>query len=487
MNYRILFFSVLCVPMAINACSSPCLSTGAQSFFRGRPISQNASLELALHNFYLYDVKGCEDECRNWLTVQPTLFYFRSTNDHTLATYFMPGGKACAVVGQNNASDISSPWLGLNGTTAAPFLGQFCISPRRQVIGGALKFHVDIGSLMDDSCSLFAYLWASVFIPVAQVRHDLGLCQTIKNPGVAPGFTDIISALNNRAWNVGRLPAHVQKKTGFDDIQIKLGSPIYIDAYKHIGLYLVAYAPVSKPATAHSLFEPTLGNGGHAGVGGGITADYTAWEHDSSTFRLMFDWRYAYFFPRHEWRSFDLALNGDWSRYLLVARPDDLNTPLPGINFFTQRVRVSPRSSVDAWQAFHFTRDCFHLEIGYDLWWRQQEHIDDLCNPGVVIFNIVPAVAERTSSSLARISQGARGFNAPSTDIDPELVNSRDLNISNAQLPTVLTSTLYLAVAYDIVYHDNVGMIGAGISYERDHKHVGMSQLGAWVKAGVAF
>ena len=103
-------------------------------------------------------------------------------------------------------------------------------------------------------------------------------------------------------------------------------------------------------------------------------------------------------------------MNDDWSRYLEVAKPTALGTPLPGINYLTQSVNVTPRNSATIWTALHFQHYNFHLEIGYNFWYRQKESVEHFKAPGVVIYDILGVPGSQTSASSAIISAAEKSF-----------------------------------------------------------------------------
>ena len=108
---------------------------------------------------------------------------------------------------------------------------------------------------------------------------------------------------------------HKLKKSGVDDICIKLGYDFIRDENEHAGIYGLVFAPTGKGTKAKYLFEPLVGSR-HVGAGLGFNADALIYECDAYSVDLLVDARYAYFFKHKEWRSIDL-FNGDWSRYLL--------------------------------------------------------------------------------------------------------------------------------------------------------------------------
>jgi len=505
-------------------CSAAC-NISAHTTLIPRKMSQNSVLELALHNYYEYHRPVCGD-CPSWFSLEVTApYYFKSTRGKKLANYFLPKCQECITIGENNTSDISSPWLQLITPIATPFQSTVCIKPNRSVIGGAVRLYFDLTSFVENCSCWNPNWWLSIFIPFEQVRHDLDITQTDSPfPGTFDGITDAITALNNPAWNYGKWSPKKLKKSGVDDICIKLGFDMLKDDCNHAGLYGIVFVPTGRGTKAKYLFEPLVGSK-HVGAGVGFNADYLIYECGSNSLDLMIDARYAYFFKHKEVRSIDL-FNGDLSRYLqvvlpnTVAQPNNTNMPVPGINFFTQKVEVTPRNMFELWAALSFNHCDFHFEFGYDFWMRSKEKLKlaDL-DLGVGIFDIAQRSATTgicpVTASCARICQAIPGTDAPVSDTtfvsvkNSKTINKqgtqRDgssccpvycaqpnqcsyLNLDSAANPKALTSTVYAAASYDCcLCCEYPVMIGVGGQYEIAHRNSALSQYGVWLKTAISF
>ncbi len=481
-----------------------------------RLMAENSVLELALHNYYDWYHPECSD-CRSWVNVEITApYYFKSTREKRLAGYFLPNCQNCITIGKNNTSDISSPWLELfSAFGQPPFSSTVCIAPTRKVIGGALRLFFDFGA-WSDNCGCMQDWWATIFIPVQQVRHNLHLTE-IPTPGsgaaVYYSINNAIEALNNPAWLFGKWSPTTLKKSGVDDISVKVGYTFHKSA-GHAAGYGLLFIPTGRGTKAEYLFEPLVG-GNHVGLGLGFNGDYLMYDCGSTSIDLMLDIRYAYFFKRKETRSIDL-FNGDLSRYLLVAQSTNTTAALPGINYFTQQVSVIPGSMLELWTGISFNRCNWHVEVGYDFWFRSKEKLsladEDL---GVGIFDIAarPPTCPVTAS-CARICQAIPGTGAPTSDTTFTTVSNSNaineqgvtpagtnccttfcaqpnqcsyLNLNSAANPRALTSTVYGAISYDCCVCDYPAMIGVGGQYEFAHRRSALSQYGVWLKTAISF
>jgi len=523
-NTKMILFLVLVAIMMnadIHAVCGGC-NISAHTTFVPRSLSENSVLSLALHNYYQSHLPCCDSECPPWIGFQVTApFYFKSTNSKKVAGYFLPDCKNCLTVAENNTADISSPWLQLVTPIATPYESTICINPKRTVIGGAFKLYMDFSYWLEGDC-WYNNWWATVFVPVEQVRHSLHITEIPSAvPGVFDGITNEIEAFNNPAWNYGKWSVKTLKKTGVDNVNIKLGLTFYKNDYDHASFYAQVFAPTGSGTKGEYLFEPVVG-GKNVGAGAGFNGDYLAYECGPNSLDLMLDVRYAYFFGANQTRSIDL-FNGDLSRYLLVVLPNTttVNTnqvnPLPGINYFTKEVKVKPGSFFEIWAALSFNHCNFHAEIGYDFWYRSGEKVtlpdQDL---GVGIFDIAAGLPPcNVTASCATISGAVRGqAGAPASDTtfvsvkNSQAINNigtqRDgssccasycsqavqqsyLNLSSAASPAALSSTIYGAVSYDSCLCEYPVMIGVGGQYEFAHRRSSLNQYGVWLKTAISF
>lgn len=475
--------------MKAQLCCENATDTCSHSFFRPQSLSQNSMLELALHNYDYYH-KGYDQNgtaYRNILDLQITApFYFISTNRKSTAEYFLPNCNDQISIAQNNTADISSPWLCLiNQTTGQEFQSTVELRPRRQVIGGAFKLWVDFGAC--DNCAWYSNFWASMFVPVVNVRHDLHLKETVITPGNAPGCpTNAAQAFNNATWNYGKLATEQKTKTGVDDIEFKVGYDFVRNYNNHASGYFAIFAPTGRKSQADYLFEPTFGSGGHTGLGAGFNGEYLFYACDAHKLSLQTDFRYAYFLKGKETRSFDLR-NGEWSRYLLVVELPNVNQPLlPGTNYLTLPVDVTPGSTVYWWNSLHWNYCCcWDFEAGYSFWWREREKICvDQFDQNVGVFDIATACPNKTTANRAVINVSVLGTLHDQT---ATALTAGEINSASGQHPTASSSTVYLAGSRIINWCDYEGLLGLGVSYEIAHRKSALSQFGVWLKSSISF
>lgn len=430
--------------------------------------------ELALINYHRYH--SPQDDKGVYLSVKP--FFIKSVDGEKLARFFLPHERECMTLRENDEGTINPLWFNLIAEKGSRYDSKVCISPKRTVTGGIFTWYYDL------PCNW----WLGFNMAVMQVKHDLHLKEHRKEVhGTLPGFKNACDAFNNPEWKAGKLACREHKKTGVDDVQLKLGYDFYKTPDEHATLYLVGTAPTGTERTARFLFEPVIGSR-NGSVGVGFNGDYAFCANDGYAFNVMTDVKYRYVFSATERRSFDLKKNGDWSRYLLITDRDETLDPRPGINFFTLPVHVTPRSTVDVWLAAHYQCCCFNLEVGYDFWWRQSEHIDRIPfkNNKFGLQSLNSCTLPVTTSSTAKIDQGVDGENATKNDEEFVKIQRNDLNRRTAEHPNSLSHKVYGALGYTIDCECYSVLLGFGSSYEFAARHA-FNQWSVWGTYALAF
>ena len=458
-NYRyLLFFSLLLLPARAVVANNQCCESHQ---FIPRSITTDL-VYTDLNNYYLRHKQ--EDGPK--FIYSGNFIYERSNKSDTLGSAFLlKNGCNCVSVNQNAPADINSNWLGLaNLDPANPFAANFCISPQRSVFAYYSYLYFD---LSDWVCGM----WADIATSVLNVRHKLNCCEVGNTASVCPGIQTVSDALNNPLYRFGKFDCgnccDDLHRTGVDDIQVRLGYERSWCDDEHIwGGYLIGTIPTGRKPNAEHVFEPLIGSR-HGSLGVGLNGFYQAWCNDQDhSIALMLDANYRYVFKRNECRTFDLCNNGAFSRFLLVADEADTATALPGINFFTQNIDVTPRSTVQLWLAMNYERCDYNLEAGYNFFWRQKETIACPCDLGATIgvYELGCPGPGCTSASTAKISDGP---NEITPDAAFVALTPNDLNLWSGAADTALSNKFYASVATHGTFCDCVDWnIAFGGSYE---------------------
>lgn len=482
-------------------CGTGCLDDKCRSHsaFIPRGLTLNQTLELGLGNWAWYhQTEPCDRPCFQF---QASYFHLASRKSNDLARYFLPHEASSFVATETGATAVNSLELGLISAPGTVFSERFTICPKRTVNGGYFNFYFDFSNWHRWLCGT----WAEIAFAAAHVEHRLNPTSVNTdgdNTGTITGLTTVTDALNNPDWTAGRFFRGCRSKTGVDDVMIKIGWNYTFCDYDHAGLYLVGVAPTGHGTRALDVFEPLVGSN-HGRIGLGLNTDWTAYECENHRLNWMVDLRYLYGLKNCERRSFDLCANGDWSRYLLVVEPTATANTLPGINFFTQRVDVTPRSQVDFWTALNWQWCNWNFEFDYNLFWRTNEEICfrsfrrcstdvDVNTLGVGIFDInglcsgAPVSASTMNISQTLAAAATTGNVAPS-DATFVTTTRADFNRKSAEAPTALSSTISAAVAYNTEVWCKPLMLGFGGLYEFAHKKSTLEQWGVYLKGAVSY
>lgn len=477
------------VPMPCRSnCNDSCLSNKgcdtdcdiAHSFFKARQTTPNNVLQHSLSLYWWYHDVVCENDVA-WWTMQVSPFYQRSTNGKQTAKYFLPCKQSSISVAEDGQGDVGSLWLNLIAADGSDFESCVSIRPQRSVVGAYFNFRFDFSRFVCHS-------WFDVSFAAMRAKHDIHFCEENCTEGVACDVEDVCEALNQPDWQFGKFSQCSLTRKGVDDVQLKFGYDWFYCDTDHLSPYFVATVSTGKRTCPEFIFEPTVGSK-HGSIGFGLIGDVRVWECDNQELTVLTDFKYRYVLRACEVRSFDLCKNGDWSRYLQVVENDARSNALPGINAFTQEVSVTPRGVIDWWVALHYQKCQVNAELGYDLWWRQQERVELCCFPqNLGIYDMVGDCQQNpVSASCAQICQTVAGDNVAPSDTEFVELTCTDLNLNSGVTPRALSNTIYAALGYDGEVCEYPSLIGIGASYEFGSDCAALDNWMVWVKMGLAF
>lgn len=247
------------------------------------------------------------------------------------------------------------------------------------------------------------------------------------------------------AWQYGRFDRCKHSDNKVAGFSLDLGYAFWKECDSHFGIFLRYEAPTGtkingRQCAAENIFFPVIGNMHHNGFGGGLTAHKELWSNDcGDAIEIYLDGYATHLFKNCQVRSFNLlrtstavtnvvnfnngccnscgssscsgcgdcnnnnncddscstasnsASLGCLSRYMLLkqltptAAPFDFaftGTLINAINFTTRNVKSSIGVTGDATLAFIYRHKGFSLQLGYNIFGRQQEK---LClQPGTV-------------------------------------------------------------------------------------------------------
>src|SRR3990167_192266 len=334
----------------------------SNTFFARRSITTNPVFELPENNFQMNEAKNSDVSFQFFSDT----FFQASVKEKNQGKYFFPNNKECQNFYENKANtDINSVWFGNITPVGSYYESKLCLAPSQRTFGQGYMINIK-------KCNY----WMRINTNVIAIKTKTNLKEYDKKEnGLIVGRKNAFQALCPSTapyFDYGNICNCSSSKTNFDDIQIKLGW----DIKPNKSFYGVIVIPTGAKVEPINIFEPIVGSR-HFSAGFGVNANKNFWTNDR--WNAAIDCKFNYALPAKEIRSFDLTLNGQWSRYLLVVKSSDPQTKTyPGINLFTREATVSPRSNFNLWSALHYKNDHFHFEAGYNLWVRSKEKISKI-------------------------------------------------------------------------------------------------------------
>ena len=394
--------------------------------------------------------------------------------------YFTIDNESVLHVQENGTGDISSIWFQVVTPTNF-YSSELFFNPKRTTFGAMLYAWVNFAEH-------FAF---SANTALIHARNTMNISETnISLLGQASGLQTMQQAFSNSQYMKYGLINGTQSQSGLDDIQVKF---IYhsCDTDENIKLqyeaYILAGIPTGAGSQAQYLFEPLVGSN-HAQIGLGGNLHYTI---GKVKFQAEAKWRYA--FTADEMRSFDLAKNGQWSRYLLVVNSLNKYVYSPAINDVTFITHVTPQNSFDLYCAAYFDHEAWHVEAGYDFWIRQAEKIcvsPVFPAPSIGIADLynISRAANPQSASSANISQGViLGQNNAVSDAAFIAIQGTDFNLASAAAPQSLSNSIYGTIAYTKELMHHVVRTGFSLAYECGHGINVPNNISVFINLDISF
>ena len=320
--------------------------------------------------------------------------------------------------------------------------------------------------------------------------------------------TTITEAFAQDAWNYGKVNG-AQSITRLADIELKLGYQFICEDNVMSNGFLGLVIPTGNKAQSVYLAEPIVGNGFHFGIMGGSTSEIQLDSGTDTRWSARSDASFRYLFQNTQKRSFDTVSNGQWSRYMMVW-PDyateqangEIGTTInsirdytPGINVFTQDVKVTPRAQARLNQALVLESGSFKGELGFNMMVRQAEKVElvtawadntvafvDASNDSTSLYNSTRTIYNDSYQSTpisATAGTSEAFYNAAS-------ISASDLNLGSAASRATYTNTPYLTLGYAF-NEEKSSVASIGGSYEMSATNGYINNWTLWGKFGFSF
>ena len=492
----------------------------SHTFFSIRPEFQTGSPE---RETLLRDPFIIDNDRRGVFELVPIVGH--SANSNKLAEYFLPFGKSEILVAEDNSlyasqRDVSAAQLNINNSTLTNPLGNTFASRskfefERSVMGIGFGYR----------CRLFNHnghgMWFAISSPFEIVRNNVTIHEHIIEPsgnpvGVGPLLTqdnfgqsdeeqiDPISvssvtlAFMQQTWEFGRVDQCAHEKIGLADIDFQFGYAWH-DVHCHAELYLGATIPTGNKPKACLLFEPIIGNNKHGAILFGGTLLNKLFVRGDISISMILSMNSRYLFANTQPRSFDLK-DKRWGRYMEVyanieaaeaaaaALSVNINAfGTPGINVFTQNMRVHPGFSNLMNLGFVFKNSFFHGELGYELFSRQAERVKLACcwQPGPALIAAVGSGETTKSRTINHNASGSDDVLLPNYAV----LEASDLDIASAAHPSVVDHSLYVSGGFECNNENTrvTPFLTIGASYEFSSNNASIDRWLAWLKYGLMY
>jgi hypothetical protein len=458
---------------------------------------------------------------------QAVLFGSQTSDSEDLAQYFFPDANT-ELVAANDAPpfDVKKNLLAQDFnvfTQNNNFESTISIRPQQTVIGLGLHVRQSVWK----SHSYNRGVWFSFSAPIERVSNDMNFFEQIENNGGgvdeaanAVVVANMTEAFQQADWKYGKISQCSMKKTGLGDIEAKVGYEWLDHSPTHMESYFGLVIPTGNKNDGEYVFEPIVGRGKNFGIMFGSSLGIDLWENATGDMNIRYELanHFEWLFQNTQVRSFDLK-NRPWSRYLPVYanleqaqeaqalvgsnEPYARNMSTPGINVFTQKVKVTPGLTTDINTAFQFTWKKLQIEGGYNFLAKRAENIELDCpwQVGPALKHYVGAgqtnpirtiegnkYYEQIVNSLVPPLTPARLIPVSVANYETVLIQEADLNLNSAATPSLFANTFYATVgfhAYDREY-PLFGNFGASYTFSKNNNAVPRRWV-IWGKFGVSY
>lgn len=455
------------------------------------------------------------------------LFGSRTTNSDDLARYFFFDGKeklsvaeVAPVDGQAGFGKQDLLAQDFNVFTVdEDFASAITIAPQQSVIGFGLHAR---GSFWKNHGRGSGF-WMSASTSIQHVKNSMNFCEFVSNAGGGVNETasdaavaNMTEAFQQEDWKFGKIVANSSmKKTGLADIEWKVGYEWLQHEPAHMESYLGLIIPTGNRNEAEYVFEPIVGRGKYFGVMFGSCLGLAIWDNEAGDKSIRYELanHTEILLKRKQMRSFDLK-NRPWSRYLPVYATQEeateahnlgtaehrKNFATPGINVFTQEVKVTPGLTHDINTAFIFTCRRFQAEIGYNFLAKRAEKVELDC-PWKPVVALKHFQGDGQTNPIRTINGNAFYEQRVTNQADDKLlipvtlanyetavIQVTDLDMNSAATPAILTNTLYGTLGFDLKEREYplFGNVGGSYTFSKNNDAV-PRRWALWAKMGLSF
>jgi len=354
--------------------------------------------------------------------------------EHTMENLGI-NGKSSMILNELGFRDINPQYVLLESMDS-DYTSLMDLNPDLFMVGALLHFYRQYEYIFFDIKT--AILYCKTIINVEEAGGGNGSLQD----SIGQTIYNAYDAFTQADWKYAKF-GDANSVTGLDNIQLTIGSSTQLGSISsdQCNFYVAGFALIEIPTGTGTksewLFEPQVGTN-HWAFGFGT--DFMACTHHEVS--VVFGGNYRYILGNWETRSFDLIMNGQWSRYLGIELIEDLDTGLivpgaQGINLFTQDALIDGKNQVNVYARVQKKIEACLFEFSYNFFYNQQETITkiDTIETGYGIFNVSSGSGD-TTASTATIAQAN-----PVADIAPVTLVTNDLDLASGAAGQWISNT----------------------------------------------
>jgi hypothetical protein len=207
------------------------------------------------------------------------------------------------------------------------------------------------------------------------------------------------------------------------DLCASFGLALYASDNGFFSMGAKFVAPTGNLPNARHVLEPVFGHAAHWGVGGEMTGHYKIWENPRQDRGLDFwfkgDVMHLRSGRRPNFRTFDLALNGLGSKYLLIQKyflstPTATNPTGAVPSYITQAANITTLPVISRFNIegtisalFDFHERNWNIAIGSEFWARSRESLN---LDAVHLLHVDAAILNEYAVLGRQVSDDARSY-----------------------------------------------------------------------------
>jgi len=355
--------------------------------------------------------------------------------------------------------------------------GTLSLRPQQTRYSSVFTFHKRLGKR----------LYATLTLPCSYLKHELNA--TVHNETTEHTHRSNYGVLDYFAGAVEQIhPSDKQEKlrcakiknlhtrTGIENVQASLGLSLLDTEHDTATCAATVTFPSGTQPTGEYLFEPSLGNNKHWGIGAQITTKHAIMHTPDTLVIINNTMELSYVFKNTQKRTLSIldpeGAEHQWGQYVLGGKNGEYGT-FPLANVLTRTVSVAPRLQGTGTVTFSVVKKKHAFDLGYSLHARSAEKISDVCWP-----NNTYAIAKTTYDTQLPFdhSQALEDF-----------ISSDTLNHRTAESSVAISHIVFASIGASITRGCHPLTVAGGFAKEFSCQNTALAPYLFWFKTGLSF